>query len=252
MIKVSIIGTGNVAYHLAKEFEHSENVELIEIISRSTINNDKFLSNKQSTNLSFPKDADVYIIAVSDSAIEEVAQDLKTQNKLVVHTSGGTELHVLHHHDRKGAFYPLQTFSKLKKVNFSEIPICIEAENENDYKLLEALGLSISNNINRINSKQRKALHVAAVFVCNFVNHLYAIGQEICNQNKVDFKLLQPLILETANKILELSPIDAQTGPAKRNDTQTIAAHLNFLTNENQSLLYKTLTQSIIDYGKKL
>ena len=105
---------------------------------------------------------------------------------------------------------------------------------------------------NKIDGKQRKALHVSAVFVCNFTNHLYHIGSEICNENKIDFEILKPLILETANKIMTLSPKEAQTGPAKRQDTQTINSHLQFLTDENQKEIYKLLTKSIIDNGKKL
>ena len=103
-----------------------------------------------------------------------------------------------------------------------------------------------------IDSNQRKSLHIAAVFVCNFVNHLYKIGNEICNENNIDFEILKPLIQETANKILKLSPEEAQTGPAKRNDSTTINKHLAILTDENQKEIYKLLTKSIIDNGKKL
>jgi len=117
---------------------------------------------------------------------------------------------------------------------------------------LEKIGKSISEKIFKINSEQRKALHVAAVFSCNFVNHFYAIGNKICDENEIPFEILHPLIIETANKIKTLSPAEAQTGPAKRNDTQTINAHLNFLQDETQKEIYKILTKSIIDNGKKL
>ncbi len=119
-------------------------------------------------------------------------------------------------------------------------------------KILNEIGNSISGKVIEINSLQRKSIHVSAVFVSNFVNHLYQIGNEICNENNVPFDILKPLILETAKKVQLLSPNEAQTGPAKRNDTQTINAHLNFLTNENQKEIYKLLTKSIIDNGKKL
>ncbi len=171
---------------------------------------------------------------------------------MVVHTSGSVALSELSSKNRKGVFYPLQTFSKNKAVNFKEIPICLEAENETDYQTLELIGKSISDKIFNINSEQRKALHVAAVFVCNFSNHLYQIGNEICDQNNIPFEVLHPLIMETAAKIKTLSPSEAQTGPAKRNDTQTINTHLNFLRNETQKEIYKILTKSIIDNGKKL
>ena len=149
-------------------------------------------------------------------------------------------------------FYPLQTFSKNKEINFREVPICLEAEKETDFQLLNIVAQSVSEKVFCIDSNQRKSLHVAAVFVCNFVNHLYQIGNEICEENKVPFEILHPLILETANKITALSPKEAQTGPAKRNDTKTINAHLNLLTNETQKEIYKLLTKSIIDNGKKL
>jgi predicted short-subunit dehydrogenase-like oxidoreductase (DUF2520 family) len=111
---------------------------------------------------------------------------------------------------------------------------------------------TISTVVQSISSEQRKALHVAAVFVCNFVNHLYKIGNAICEENQLSFDLLKPLIQETAQKIIQLTPENAQTGPAKRNDTATINSHLNFLTYENQKAIYKLITKSIIDDGKKL
>ena len=158
----------------------------------------------------------------------------------------------LENKNRKGVFYPLQTFSKNAVVNFEAIPICLESENNDDYKLLETVAKSISDKVFNINSNQRKALHVSAVFVNNFVNHLYKIGNDICIENNIPFEILQPLITETANKITSLSPNEAQTGPAKRNDTQTINTHLQFLSDENQKEIYKILTKSIIDNGKKL
>ena len=123
---------------------------------------------------------------------------------------------------------------------------------EADLKTLETVAKSISNSVYTINSEQRKALHVAAVFVSNFTNYLYQIGNDICLENELPFAILKPLIQETANKIVTLSPAEAQTGPAKRQDTQTITSHLNFLTNDDQKEIYKLLTKSIIDNGKKL
>jgi len=171
---------------------------------------------------------------------------------LVVHTSGAADLIELKSVSRKGVFYPLQTFSKNKEIDFSSIPICIEAENKNDLVLLETLALAISKKCHPINSVQRKSLHVSAVFVNNFVNHLYTIGSEICIENGLPFDLLIPIIQETSNKIQDLSPFDAQTGPAKRSDTKTIKDHLSIL-NKNQQEIYILLTNSIIKtYGEKL
>jgi predicted short-subunit dehydrogenase-like oxidoreductase (DUF2520 family) len=115
---------------------------------------------------------------------------------------------------------------------------------------LEKLAKSISNTVTKIDGNQRKALHVSAVFVCNFTNHLYQIGNEICRANKIPFQILQPLIEETAQKIKSLSPKEAQTGPALRNDSKTIEKHIDFLTDENQKEIYKILTKSIQNVEK--
>ena len=253
MIRVVIIGSGNVAQHLIKAFAKSDNIDVIQAFSRNKESLENIIdSSKITTNFDDLADADLYIISVSDNAIAEVSHQLNIEKKLVVHTSGSVDIIDLDDKNRKGVFYPLQTFSKNKDVNFDTIPICLEAENNEDYKLLEKVAKSISNQVFNINSIQRKALHVSAVFVNNFVNHLYKIGNDICNENNIPFEILQPLILETANKITLLSPNEAQTGPAKRNDTQTINTHLQFLTDENQKEIYKILTKSIIDNGKKL
>jgi predicted short-subunit dehydrogenase-like oxidoreductase (DUF2520 family) len=209
-------------------------------------------SNKIITDFNDLAKADIYIIAVSDDAISKVSLQLPFENRLVVHTSGSVSLDALDKKNRKGSFYPLQTFSKGKEIDFSKIPICLESENKTDFDVLEKVAQSISNTVFKINSEQRKALHISAVFVNNFVNHLYQMGNEICIENNVPFEILKPLILETANKVMTLSPKEAQTGPAKRNDNKTIEAHLDFLSNENQATIYKILTQSIQNNGKEL
>ena len=253
MIRITLIGSGNVAQHLIKAFSKSEVVEIAQVFSRkkeklsSLIEFDKIVSDYHDL-----KEADLYIIAVTDNAIADVSEQLPFNNQLVVHTSGTASIETLDDKNRKGVFYPLQTFSKNKEIDFSVIPICLEADNTFDFRVLETVAKSISKAVFPINSEQRKALHVAAVFVNNFTNHLYQIGQEICEENQVSFDILKPLIQETAEKIKTLEPIDAQTGPAKRNDSSTIEAHLEYLTNENQKNIYKILTQSIQHNGKKL
>jgi predicted short-subunit dehydrogenase-like oxidoreductase (DUF2520 family) len=253
MIQITIIGSGNVAQHLIKAFSKSEAVEIAQVFSRkkeklsSLIEFDKIVSDYEDL-----KESDLYIIAVTDNAIAEVSQQLPFNNQLVVHTSGTASIETLDDKNRKGVFYPLQTFSKNKEIDFSVIPICLEADNTFDFRVLETVAKSISKAVFPINSEQRKALHVAAVFVNNFTNHLYQIGQEICEENQVSFDILKPLIQETAEKIKTLEPIDAQTGPAKRNDSSTIQAHLEYLSNEDQKNIYRILTQSIQHNGKKL
>lgn len=253
MTKVIIIGSGNVAQHLIKAFAKNTATELIQVYSRQKENLIHLLDSVLiTTDFNELLEADLYIIAVSDDAIASVSSKLPFENRLVVHTSGSVELNTLDKKNRRGVFYPLQTFSKKKTLEFKNIPICIETEDINDYQLVEKTAKSISNNVFAINSEQRKALHVAAVFVNNFTNHLYQIGQEICQEHSVPFEILKPLILETAEKIKTLSPEEAQTGPAKRNDFSTIEAHKSFLSNENQSTIYKILTQSIQQHDKKL
>lgn len=257
MVKVVIIGSGNVAQHLIVAFQNAQNsgteIELVQVYSRQTASVAHLLGLEQLTNnLDDLAEADLYIIAVSDDAIAAVSSQLPFKNRLVVHTSGGVALNVLNDDNRKGVFYPLQSFTKNKPIDFKTIPICLESENATDYQLLDKVAKTISDTVFAINSEQRKALHVAAVFVNNFTNHLYQIGQEICLENKVPFEILKPLIAETANKIMVLSPKEAQTGPAKRNDTATIEAHEAFLSQKNHLNIYKTLTQSIQENGKKL
>ena len=227
MISVLLVGKGNVATHLYEAFLKVNDVKVTQINSRDL-------------NV-FPQ-ADVAIIAVSDDAIAAVSSKITTN--FVVHTSGSVAINNLKNSSRKGVFYMLQTFSKDKKVDFHEVPFCLEAENETDYKLLETLAKLIGKKIYSINSEQRKTLHVAAVFVNNFTNHMYKIGNDICKENNVPFEILQPLIKETASKIEYLSPEKAQTGPAIRNDKKTIKNHLDLLDKKQQKI-YKIITKSI-------
>ena len=253
MISITIIGSGNVAQHLIKTITKSDALEINQVVARNPdslyqiIEKDKIISK-----ISLLKDSDLYIISVSDDAIASVSNSLFLKDKLVAHTSGSVAMEDLSDANRKAVFYPLQTLSKKKEVNFKEVPLCIEAQNEADLKLLNEVAKNISDKVFEVNSEQRKSLHVAAVFVSNFVNHLYKIGSDICDEHNVPFEILKPLILETAKKVQVLAPDDAQTGPAKRNDTSTINKHLTILSDENQKDIYKILTKSIIDNGKKL
>lgn len=250
MISVVVIGSGNVANHLILTFCENKSIDLVQVYSRKSTFFPDCLSNSKITHdLSHLVEADVYIIAVSDNAIAEVSSKLPFENKLVVHTSGSMPMEILDKKNHQGVFYPLQTFSKEKEIEFSKVPICIEATNEKDLQLLNNLASKVVYKVYSISSEQRKSLHIAAVFVSNFVNHLYKIGNDICIEKNVPFEILKPLIEETADKINFLLPSKAQTGPAKRQDTKTIEEHLNSIKNENQKEIYKLLTQSIINHG---
>lgn len=244
MIDVIILGDGNVATQLAKAFLKSEICNLKQVYSRAS--NTYFIKNKidSTQDIKKIKDADIYIIAISDDAIKKFSKQLNFKNNLVVHTSGSVSINDLECNANKGVFYPLQTISKNKKISFKKIPICLEAENKKDLKLLTIVANSISKKVYYINSEQRKSLHVSAVFVNNFTNHLYKIANDICDKFNVDFDILKPLINETAKKIDSLSPKEAQTGPAIRNDVKTIKKH-KALLNENQKNIYELLTESI-------
>jgi predicted short-subunit dehydrogenase-like oxidoreductase (DUF2520 family) len=248
MIQVVLLGSGNVATHLYQAFQKTSEVEVIQVFTRNQSLDFPSTIQVHSYNQLMP--ADVYIISVTDLAIAEVSKSIPFENQLVVHTSGTSALDVLDTKNRRGVFYPLQTFSKVKKVDFSEIPLCLETEFEEDYAIIEKMALSISKVVQSVSSDQRKALHVAAVFSCNFVNHLYQIGSEICENNDIPFSILFPLIKETAAKIETLTPIEAQTGPAIRRDEKTISKHLDFLQDKNQKEIYQLLTQSIQNVKK--
>ena len=254
MINVVILGAGNVATHLFNAFYTTENISVIQVYNRSQ-KKLIYFKDKTSTTSSISKimDADVYLISVSDDSINFLSKKLLFSNKLVAHTSGSIAMDQISNHNTPSVFYPLQTFTSGKTVDFKTIPFCIEATGKNELLLLENLAKSISDNVYHINSKQRKALHIAAVFVNNFVNHLYQKGEEICKENNVSFDILKPLIIETAKKVSGLSPKNSQTGPAKRNDNKVIEQHLSDLNTTTQQEIYTLLTKSIQEtHGNKL
>ncbi|HCD9233695.1 TPA: DUF2520 domain-containing protein [Elizabethkingia anophelis] len=240
-----IIGSGNVAWHMAKAFKEA-GIDLIQLYGRNEQELKKLsleINVEYSTNQL--KQADFYLICTSDKAIAEVSKQIPYEQALVAHTSGSLSRDVLEGSYRKASFYPLQTFSKSRKLDYSKIPLFVDAGWESDNILLTDLAKKISTNVMRINHEQRKQMHLSAVFACNFVNHLYAQAEIICKQNDISFSYLLPLIEETADKIKTISPKDAQTGPAVRNDQNIIKFQENLIVNPNQLNIYKILTESI-------
>ncbi|WP_109438299.1 Rossmann-like and DUF2520 domain-containing protein [Aquimarina sp. AU119] len=254
MIRVTILGAGNVAKHLYSAFCNQHLVTIVQCYNRRGI--PLHASQKQDTvtsNINALKEADVYILAVSDDAIKEISELLPFTNRLVVHTSGSVPMSILNNANRGGVFYPLQTFSKDKDIDFSTVPFCLESKNVEDLELLKKLTYTLSEKVYSISSEQRNILHVSAVFVNNFTNHLFSIGNDICITHGVPFEVLHPLIHETVEKITKMNPDLAQTGPAIRNDSKTIERHLGILTDTTQKEIYQTLTKAIQSkYGKKL
>ena len=241
------MGFGNVGVHLCTAFQKLDTVSIQQIYNRSTISLPSELhSIPFTTKLSKIKEADLYIIAIPDDAIAGFSERIPFQNKLVVHTSGGVSMTALSNKNRRGVLYPLQTFSKNRAVDFSTIPFCLETEDTSDYLTLQSLVSQLSQTVVTINSEERAKLHLAAVIVNNFVNHLYSISDDYLIENNISFDLLKPLIAETAAKIENLPPSEVQTGPAKRNDIKTIEKHLHLLKDNAVSTLYTTLTEAII------
>ena len=246
MINVVVIGSGNVATHFVKALQASPEVNLLMVAVRDTGKLAAIIPSVSiTTNYNDLPEADVYIIAVSDDAIADVTAALPFTGQLVVHTSGSVDLKDADSKNRRGVLYPLQTLSSAKEVNFKEVPLCIEAESDFDAALLERLGQELSDNVYKISSAQRRALHVAAVFTSNFVNLMYHIGSDICAEHGMPFELLKPLIRETAEKVQYLHPANAQTGPALRHDQKTINRHIGMLTDPDQAEIYKLLTKTI-------
>ena len=254
MISIVLIGTGNIATHLFDTFLLYDTLNVLQVVGRSKKSLSHF-SNKTATCMlsSTIKKADIYIIAVSDDAIPIVSKTIEHLNGLVVHTSGSVSLESLSFNKNSGVFYPLQTFTKGAKVDFRKIPICLETKEKEDLKTLHFIAETISDSVYEISSEQRQHLHLAAVFVNNFTNYMYTIGHEICDDNKVLFDILKPLIKETAQKLNTLEPYEAQTGPARRNDIETMQRHLDQLKTKDQKKIYKLLSETIQKkYGKEL
>ncbi|SDQ80335.1 Rossmann-like and DUF2520 domain-containing protein [Flagellimonas zhangzhouensis] len=253
MLNVVILGTGNLAKHVFGAFSKSGKVQVVQLVGRNQESLKDFATQTTTSDDFYSiLDADVYVIAVKDDAIAEVSSYLKDKKGIVVHTSGVVEMSAIEPENR-GVFYPLQTFTKGKAVDFSTIPICIEADAPQSLETLRILAETISEKVHEIDSEQRKKLHLAAVFVNNFTNYLYGVGEEICLEEGLPFDLLQPLIMETAEKVQTLSPKEAQTGPARRNDEKSMASHLELLKNEKHIAIYKLLSEAIKQaYEKEL
>ncbi|UQB68216.1 Rossmann-like and DUF2520 domain-containing protein [Epilithonimonas zeae] len=240
-----IIGSGNVAYHLVKAFKQN-NIEIHQIFGR---NEAELLKISTEFNIPFSTnqlgDAELYIIAVSDSAVENVSELIKKENALVAHTSGSLPMEILKGNYRKASFYPLQTFSKTKNLDYSKIPFFVEAENQIDEKSLFELASIISENVETSDYKKRKYIHLTAVFACNFVNHLFARAKEISDSQNLDFNYFIPLIDETVEKIHHLEPKLAQTGPAVRGDERVLKLHEDLIADEEHLKIYKLMNESI-------
>jgi predicted short-subunit dehydrogenase-like oxidoreductase (DUF2520 family) len=233
---IVLIGAGNLATQLGKALRR-KGKNILQVISRTPHAAGRLAQltgSEAATDLDrINPNADLYIVAFSDDAIVEMARTVNLHDKLVVHTSGSVPMDVMKNiSSRYGVFYPLQTFSKARDVDFSDIPLCIEASDDESFDELSAFAREISNDVRKINSGQRQAIHLAAVFASNFTNYMYHCAEEILKKENIPFDIIRPLIRETANKVEHHPPVATQTGPALRNDMRIIEKHLQLLKND--------------------
>jgi len=253
--KIAIIGAGNVAWHLAPALEDAGHT-ITEVYARTLQSADKIIERvyeaEATDDLDFSESkAELFILAVKDSAILEISDTIiLPEGSILVHTSGSVDLASLNYSSATytGVFYPLQSFSIGKKLEWTELPILVESEDEEVLQMLKKLAKSLSHQVFTVRSKDRKALHVAAVFASNFSNHMIRIAEEIMRRQGLDFEMLKPLIIETISKSLEIGAKNAQTGPAVREDYETLEEHHQFLNyNEEIAEIYRLISQDIID-----
>ena len=247
MKKIILIGSGNVATQLGLSLKEN-GFSIIQVWSKN-IKNAKILANK--INCEFTdsinklKKADLFIVSIKDDEIENIVS--KLNDIKIVHTSGTTSIRVFQKKfTHCGVFYPLQTFDKNIKIDFKKIPICIEASSKSFEKDILKLGNQISNNVILMDSITRKKLHIAAVFACNFSNHMYTLADKILAESKIKFDILIPLIEETVRKIKVHKPEKIQTGPAIRKDKDVLNNHIKMIKDKNRKLIYKLISESII------
>lgn len=250
-MEIVILGSGNVATHLAFALKKAE-YHIKQVYSRN-ISHAKYLADgigaEPIDNLLYvTTEADVYIIAVKDEAIIEVASALRLRNKILLHTSGSTDIEVLKPFSASyGVLYPLQTISKEVELDFTKVPLILEFSDQKTKEEVLNMAFKLSPIIHEYNSEQRRCLHLAAVVACNFSNYLYAVAYNFLEEKKVDFDLLKPLISETAHKIQHYNPNQVQTGPGVRNDQNVIQKHLTLLERHPYwQEIYKLISEDIV------
>jgi predicted short-subunit dehydrogenase-like oxidoreductase (DUF2520 family) len=253
-MKIVFIGAGNLATCVSLEMQRA-GMTVAQIYSRSRDNAESLARklNCQWTihiNEVIP-DADLYIFSLKDTVLPEVIVQMEPNNGMWVHTAGSVPMQVFKGFAKRyGVFYPLQTFSKKKRVKLDQAPIFLEANNPDDMKMLKKIAIALSGNAQELDSEKRKYLHLAAVFACNFTNHMYLLASKILEEQGVSYDLLLPLITETAQKLSEISPGEAQTGPAVRFDKDIMDKQMAMLPDLGVQTIYRLISQNI--YKEKL
>ncbi|WP_106828020.1 Rossmann-like and DUF2520 domain-containing protein [Parabacteroides pacaensis] len=248
-MKVTFIGAGNLATRLALEMQKA-GITIHQIYSR-TLQSGEILALKlgcpytDSIEQILP-DADLYVFSLKDAVLDKIISQMVPNGGLWVHTAGSIPMSVFEGYaSRYGVLYPLQTFSKEREVVFSRIPFFIEANNEEDVVFLASVAALLTSQVKVLPSAKRKMLHLAAVFACNFTNHMYALAARIVEEQDLPFDYLLPLIDETAAKVHFMLPSQAQTGPAIRYDQNVIQKHQEMLSEEDMQMLYEQISKSI-------
>ena len=256
-IKITIIGAGNVGFHLAQVLIQ-QNYKIQQVFSRNLAHAEEVAlmagAEAVSDLASINNSADLYILAVPDDKILTVAEQLNlTPDKIIVHTSGSVESSILKKVTQNyGVFYPLQTFSRNRQINFDEIPVCIFSPDAKVQEQLMQIGEAISKKVHIVTDEERKYLHLSAVFINNYTNYIIGAGKDIADKHNVDFELLKPLLKETIAKASSAEPFNIQTGPARRGDIATIQKHLDWLKNDpDYHSVYQTLSEIILRKYKK-
>ena len=242
MYNTTIIGNGNLGYNFSIALEKVDGFNLYQWYGRSW--NGKKLNKSSINKLSELKKADIFILAVSDSSISDILKHLN-KNYFVIHCSGATSIEVFNNFKRAGVMFPIQTINRRKNISFNDIPFCIEAKNKNDLELIKILVISLEGKYECLNSNQRANIHLSAVWINNFVNHMISKGKKICLENNISFSLMEPILKKTINQAINYNPDELQTGPAVRNDKDTLGLHLNLIKDVNDKKLYEIITKSI-------
>lgn len=251
--RIALLGAGNYAWHLTHLLLKAER-EPEWHFARNSTSFEAFPDSKthRTTQIDDFEKADVCFLAINDRSLPSVSAQLKNNNRLLIHVSGGKSIDSLKG-ERRGVFYLPQTLTKGRSIDLSEVPICIEADLEDDLIWMENLAAAMGMSSVRMNSEQRKHLHLAAVFANNFSNHMYKVSQDWLQKNDLPLSLLYPLMRETTEKAIDIGPDKAQTGPAARGDFPTVKKHLRMLKNIGLKRLYQQVTKHIFDSrGKEL
>lgn len=249
-MKVVIIGSGNVATVLGKII-HKAGHDIVQVLSRNEYNAKMlagFFGCEYGNYISGPyREADIYLFAIADNALHHLDQQLQLENRLVVHTGGSVSRDVLNSVSEKyGVIYPLQSLHKASD-DIPEMPLLIDGNSADVLAYLETFARTLSSQVFIANDEDRLRFHIAAVFVNNFTNHLYAMAYDFCSQANIDFSKLLPLIEETTKKIKKYPPKEVQTGPAIRQDLYTLGKHLKTLSGDpDLKYIYLKLSESIL------